>query len=39
MSFAAYVWTFVTSSEYLPEQLESWTSMKEITGRLQKEGE
>jgi ABC-type multidrug transport system fused ATPase/permease subunit len=38
-SIAAYVWTFVTSSEYLPEQLESWTSMKEITDRLQKEGE
>jgi ABC-type multidrug transport system fused ATPase/permease subunit len=37
-SVVAYVWTFVTSSEYLPEQLESWTSMKEITGRLQVEG-
>jgi ABC-type multidrug transport system fused ATPase/permease subunit len=36
-SIAAYVWTFITSSEYLPEQLESWTSMKEITGRLESE--
>jgi ABC-type multidrug transport system fused ATPase/permease subunit len=38
-SVAAYVWTFVTSSEYLPEQLESWTSMKEIASRLQEETE
>jgi ABC-type multidrug transport system fused ATPase/permease subunit len=36
---AAYVWTFVSSSEYLPEQLESWTSMKEIAGRLKEEEE
>jgi ABC-type multidrug transport system fused ATPase/permease subunit len=36
---AAYVWTFITSSEYLPEQLESWTSIKEISNRLQAEGE
>jgi ABC-type multidrug transport system fused ATPase/permease subunit len=38
-SVAAYVWTFITSSEYLPEQWESWTSMKEIAGRLQEEEE
>lgn len=34
-SIAAYVWTFVTSSEYLPEQLESLTSVKDISRRLQ----
>jgi ABC-type multidrug transport system fused ATPase/permease subunit len=34
-SIAAYVWTFITSSEYLPEQLESWTSTKEISDRLE----
>lgn len=33
----AYVWTFVTSSEYLPELMESWTSLHEITTRLRHE--
>lgn len=33
-SIAAYVWTFVTSSEYLPEQMESWTSLKDISRRI-----
>ncbi len=37
-SIVAYVWTFVTSSEYLPELMESWTSLHEITGRLRQEG-
>jgi ABC-type multidrug transport system fused ATPase/permease subunit len=36
-SIVAYLWTFVTSSEYLPELLESWTSLKEISGRLKLE--
>lgn len=36
-SIAAYVWTFVTSSEYLPEQLESMTSVKDISERLRAE--
>jgi ABC-type multidrug transport system fused ATPase/permease subunit len=36
-SIAAYVWTFVTSSEYLPEQLESITSVRDISERLQSE--
>jgi ABC-type multidrug transport system fused ATPase/permease subunit len=36
-SIAAYVWTFVTSSEYMPEQLESITSVKEISERLRAE--
>lgn len=33
-AIAAYVWTFVSSSEYLPEQLESMTSVKDISNRL-----
>jgi ABC-type multidrug transport system fused ATPase/permease subunit len=36
-SIAAYVWTFVTSSEYLPELMESWTSLKDLTRRFTKE--
>jgi ABC-type multidrug transport system fused ATPase/permease subunit len=36
-SIVAYLWTFVTSSEYLPELLESWTSLKEISERLRSE--
>jgi ABC-type multidrug transport system fused ATPase/permease subunit len=36
-AIVAYVWTFVTSTEYLPEQLESMTSVKDISQRLQKE--
>ena len=36
-SIIAYVWTFVTSSEYLPELLESWTSLKDISARIQTE--
>jgi hypothetical protein len=38
-SIAAYVWTFITSSEYLPEQLESLASVKDIGQRLNAEGE
>jgi ABC-type multidrug transport system fused ATPase/permease subunit len=38
-AIAAYVWTFVTSSEYLPEQLESLTSVRDIIVRLEHEGE
>ncbi len=33
-SIVAYLWTFVTSSEYLPELMESWTSLKDISERL-----
>lgn len=38
-SIVAYIWTFVTSSEYLPEQLESLTSVKDISERLREEEE
>jgi ABC-type multidrug transport system fused ATPase/permease subunit len=37
-SIIAYLWTFVSSSEYLPELMESWTSLKDISRRLQQEG-
>jgi ABC-type multidrug transport system fused ATPase/permease subunit len=33
-SIVAYLWTFVTSSEYLPELMESWTSLKDISARV-----
>ena len=33
-SIVAYLWTFVTSSEYLPELMESWSSLKDISERL-----
>ncbi len=36
-AIVAYLWTFVTSTEYLPEMLESWTSLKDISGRLKVE--
>lgn len=36
-SIVAYLWTFVTSTEYLPELLESWTSLKDISKRLKME--
>lgn len=33
-AIVAYLWTFVSSSEYIPEQLESWMSIKDISRRL-----
>lgn len=36
-SIVAYLWTFVTSTEYLPELMESWTSLKDISKRLRME--
>lgn len=36
-SIVAYLWTFVTSTEYLPELMESWTSLKDISRRLRSE--
>lgn len=33
-SIVAYLWTFVTSSEYLPDLMESWTSLKDISRRI-----
>lgn len=37
-AIVAYLWTFVSSSEYLPELMESWTSIKDISRRLHDEG-
>lgn len=36
-TIVAYLWTFITSTEYLPELFESWTSLKDISRRLKKE--
>ncbi|HTY38057.1 MAG TPA: ABC transporter six-transmembrane domain-containing protein [Bacteroidota bacterium] len=33
-SIVAYIWTFITTSEYIPELLESWTSLADISTRL-----
>jgi ABC-type multidrug transport system fused ATPase/permease subunit len=33
-AIVAYIWTFITSSEYLPELMESWTSLKDVSNRL-----
>ncbi|MBC8043121.1 MAG: hypothetical protein IAF08_06725 [Rhizobacter sp.] len=38
-AIVAYLWTFVSSSEYLPELMESWTSIKDISRRLHDEGD
>ncbi len=37
-SIVAYLWTFVSATEYMPELLENWSSMKDITRRLKEEG-
>lgn len=36
-SVVAYLWTFVTASEYLPDFLESFTSLKDIQNRIRRE--
>lgn len=36
-SIVAYLWTFVTSSEYVPELMESWTSLQDISRRVKKD--
>ena len=36
-SVVAYLWTFVTSTEYLPDLMESYTSLKEIQDRVRSE--
>ena len=33
----AYLWTFVTSTEYLPDLLESYTSVKDIQNRVRRD--
>jgi ABC-type multidrug transport system fused ATPase/permease subunit len=36
-AIVAYLWTFVTSSEYLPELFESWSGIKDLSRRLRNE--
>ena len=36
-SIVAYLWTFVTATEYLPELMESWTSLHDISKRIKAE--
>lgn len=36
-SIVAYLWTFVSATEYMPELLENWASMKDISRRLKEE--
>jgi hypothetical protein len=36
-SVVAYLWTFVTSTEYLPDLMESYTSIKDIQERVRTE--
>jgi ABC-type multidrug transport system fused ATPase/permease subunit len=36
-SIVAYLWTYVTSTEYIPELMESWTSLKDISNRIKTE--
>lgn len=38
-SIVAYIWTFITSTEYMPDLIESWIALKDIEGRLRLEGE
>ena len=38
-SVVAYLWTFITSSEYLPDLMESTSSLKEIQERVRAEAE
>lgn len=33
-TIVSYLWTFITSTEYLPELLESWSGLKDIQNRL-----
>jgi ABC-type multidrug transport system fused ATPase/permease subunit len=36
-SIVAYLWAYVTSTEYLPELMESWSALKDISARLKSE--
>lgn len=36
-SIVAYLWTFVTASETLPDLMESWSSLQDISKRLKKD--
>ncbi|MCX6149106.1 MAG: ABC transporter six-transmembrane domain-containing protein [Ignavibacteriales bacterium] len=36
-SVVAYIWAFITSAEYIPELMDSWTSLKDISQRIKLE--
>jgi ABC-type multidrug transport system fused ATPase/permease subunit len=36
-SIVAYIWTFISSSEYIPELMDSWSSLKDISQRIKLE--
>ncbi|MEO8448309.1 MAG: ABC transporter six-transmembrane domain-containing protein [Gemmatimonadota bacterium] len=38
-SIVAYIWTFITSTEYIPDLIEDWIAFKDIEGRLRLEGD
>ncbi len=38
-SVVAYLWTFVTSTEYLPDLMESYTSLKDVQRRVRSDNE
>jgi ABC-type multidrug transport system fused ATPase/permease subunit len=33
-AIVAYIWTFITTSEYIPELMESWTSLRDVLRRV-----
>jgi ABC-type multidrug transport system fused ATPase/permease subunit len=37
-SIVAYIWTFITSSEYIPELAQSWTSLRDLSARMAVQG-
>ena len=37
-SIVAYLWTFVTAAEYLPELMEGWIEVRDLSQRLHTEG-
>jgi ABC-type multidrug transport system fused ATPase/permease subunit len=38
-SIVAYIWTFITTSEYIPQLMENWTSLEDISRRLKESSE
>ena len=38
-AIVSYLWTFISSSEYLPELMESRASLKDISSRIKIDGE
>jgi ABC-type multidrug transport system fused ATPase/permease subunit len=38
-SIVAYIWTFISTSEYMPQLMENWTSLEDISQRLKESTE